>query len=82
MDKAIKVKLEAAEQVVRELIDPLEKFGNPETLIGKPYEEWTPQDLNMLITLYGKEEPNPLSNLIFRKTYDAVKELENEEAGL
>jgi len=80
IDKATEVKLQAVDKLVKELIEPLEKIGNPEDVLGKPYEQWSPQDLNMMITLYGNSDNSPLSNLIFRKTYKQVKELEAEEA--
>lgn len=79
IDRAIEVKLKAVDQLVKELVEPLEDVGNPEQLLGKPYESWSPQELAMMISIYGKEEPNPLSNLIFRKKYEEVKQLEQEE---
>jgi len=80
IDKATEVKLQAVDKLVKELIKPLEKIGNPEDVLGKPYEQWSPQDLNIMITLYGQGDNTPLSNLIFRKTYKRVTELEAEEA--
>ena len=79
MDRAIEVKLKAVDLLVEELIEPLEKIGSPEALIGKPYEQWTAQDLMMLVQIYGQTEPNPLSDLIFKKSYENVKQLEKEE---
>jgi len=79
MDKAIEVKLQAADRLIEELVEPLEDLGNPEKLLGKPYESWSPQELTMMIQIYGQKEPNPLSNLIFRKTYDKVREMEAVE---
>lgn len=81
IDKVIELKLKAADRLIEELIEPLADLGSPEDLIGKPFESWTPEELAMLVKIYGREEPNLLSNLIFRKTYDRVKALEQEEAG-
>ena len=79
IEQAVDLKLKAIDRLVEELVEPLEKVGNPEDLLGKPYEQWSPQDLQMLIQIYGSGDNTPLSNLIFRKTYAMVKELEREE---
>jgi len=76
IDRFLEVKLKAVDKLIEELIEPLADIGSPEKLIGKPYETWTPQDLSMLAQIYGKQEPNPLSDLIFKKEYSAVLELE------
>jgi|WetSurMetagenome_2_1015567.scaffolds.fasta_scaffold442314_2 hypothetical protein len=61
--------MELIQEVIKEEIAPLVKFGNPETLIGKPYELWTPQDLQMLSQIYGTGD-TVLSRLVFNKQYD------------
>lgn len=79
IDKAIEVKLKAVDQLVKEFIEPLEKVGNPEELIGKPYEQWTAQDFQLLASIYGNSDNTPLANLVFKKEYEKVKKLEAEE---
>ena len=79
IDKAIGIKLQAIDRLVGEMIEPLENVGSPEKLIGKRFEQWTPEDLALLTKIYGTKEPNLLSNLIFRKTYERVKAMEQEE---
>jgi len=79
IEKAINTKLKAVDALIKELVEPLTKVGSPEELIKKPYESWTPEDLMLLSKIYGTVEPNPLSNLIFRKTYEKVKSIEQEE---
>ena len=79
IDHAVSVKLQAVDRLAQRLIEPLAKVGSPENLIGKPFEQWTPVDLAMLTRIYGTAEPNQLSNLIFRKTYERVLALEREE---
>lgn len=81
VDKVVALKMRAIDLFIEQYIEPLADVGNPEKLIGKPYEEWTPQDLTMLIQIYGQQEPNPLSNLIFNREYDKVKAMEAEEEG-
>ena len=70
--------LAVMDEIIAEDIDALGDIGNPEKLIGKKYEEWTPQDLQMLGQVYGGQEPNRLSKFIFNKEYGKVKELEEE----
>ena len=75
VDKVVARKMQAIDRWLEKNAEPLEAIGNPESLLGKPYELWTPQDKMMLSQIYGAE-PNPLSNLIFRKEYEKLKELE------
>ena len=80
MDKAIEVKLRAVDLLVEELIAPLEKLGNPEELIGKPYASWDAQDFMLLSQIYGQSDVNnPLADLVFKKEYAKVKQMEEEE---
>ena len=78
IDRAVAVKMKAIDKIIEELVEPLADVGNPEKLIKKPYESWTPEDLTLLSQVYGEQEPNPLSELIFRKSYDNVKKMEAE----
>ena len=79
IEKMVAVKIKAVDRFIKEYIEPIADVGNPEKLIKKPYEQWTQQDLQMLGKIYGETEPNALSNLIFRKKYDEVRKLEEEE---
>lgn len=78
IDEVVALKIRAVDQVIEELVEPLLDLGSPEKIIGKPYESWSEQDFMLLSQVYG-EEPNALSNLIFRKKYAEVKELEAGE---
>ena len=79
MDKAIEVKLKAVDLLLEELIEPLDKLGSPEELIGKPYESWDAQDLMLLTQIYGASDNTPLSNLVFKEEYAKVLEAEKAE---
>lgn len=79
IDKALAIKLLAIDKIIEEFVNPLADVGNPEKLIGKSYEQWSPEDLSILSRIYGTKEPSLLSNLIFRKTFERVKELEQGE---
>jgi len=77
MDELIDEEMADIDRFIKEEIEPLGDFGNPEKLIGKPYETWTPQEKQILAQIYGPE-PNALSNLIFRKEYEKMLALEAE----
>jgi len=79
IDEVISDMTSVADEVLNELKYQFEEIKNPEKLLGRPYETWTRQDLMMLSQVYGTEEPNPLSELIFRKKWEQVKALEAEE---
>ena len=79
--RVIALKLAAIDVLVEKMIEPMEAIGSPESLIKKPYEQWTPEDLQNLIMVYGQGDKTPLSNTIFRKEYEKVKELEAQEIG-
>jgi len=80
IDKVVAIKMKAVDQLITDLVEPLSDVGNPEKVLGKPYENWTPQDLAMAIKIYGQGENTPLTKLIFNKTYERVLRLEEENA--
>ena len=77
VQEIIDLKLSVLDEFIEDVIEPLGEIGNPEKLIGKPYEQWTLYDLQILGQIYGPE-PNALSELIFKKAYEEVKTLEKE----
>ena len=78
-DKVVQFKLDAVDKLIADMVEPLADVGNPEKVIKKPYEQWTPDDLAMLTKIYGQSDPSPLTNLIFRKEKARVEALEREE---
>ena len=74
--EVIELKLKIADEFIEEIIKPLGDIGNPEKLLGKPYEEWSPAELQMLSQIYGTEDDTALAKLIFDKSYKEVQELE------
>ena len=76
IDEVIALKIDVANEFIEENIEPLTEFGNPEKLMKKPYEEWTPQDLMVLARIYGNDPDSPLSKLIFKKEYEKVRQME------
>ena len=80
LEEVIATKLQAVDMYLEEIMEPLGDIGNPERLMGAPYDEWknNPQVLQYLASVYGEQEPNPLSELIFRKEIQEVRALEAE----
>ncbi len=76
VDEIIKLKMDIADEYIEDVIDAIGDVGSPEKLIGKKYEEFTPQDLQLLAGIYGDSPDSPLTKLIFNKEYEKVKALE------
>ena len=64
---------EIFEKVKKELIDPIADIGNPEDIIGKPYAEWTPEDISALKQVYVYDI-EPLEKFISGKEIDKLFE--------
>lgn len=77
-DELVELKMKAVDILIDELVEPIADVGNPEKLIKKPFEQWTPEDLALMVKIYGQKEPSILSDLIFRRKYEQVKQLEEE----
>ncbi len=76
--EVIDLKLKAADEFIADVIEPLEKIGSPEALIGKKYESWSALDLQLLSQVYGQGNETPLAKLIFNKSLAEVQRLESE----
>ena len=72
------MKMDVVDEYIKDIIDKIGDIGSPEKLIGKKYEEWTPEDLQRLAGVYGEGDDTPLAKLIFNKEYEKVKALEVE----
>lgn len=79
VEKVVALKMLAIDKIVESLVEPLEDVGNPEKLIGKKFSDWSENDLQLLVRIYGSGEKTPLTNTIFNRTYERVKELERAE---
>ena len=67
---------EATEELIAEQVDVIEILDNPEKLLGKKYELWSPQDLQWLTMVYGNSPDSKLNKFIADKEYAKVLELE------
>jgi hypothetical protein len=78
VDEVTALKLKVIDEYIDEIVDVIANIGNPEKLIGKKHEDWTPLDLQLLSQAYGPDDTTPLAKLIFSKEYEKVKTLEKE----
>ena len=80
VNKVIELKMAVIDEWVKENADMIADVGSPERLVGAPYEQWKDNQLvlQQLSRIYGTEEPNPLSELIYRKSIAEVRELEGQ----
>jgi hypothetical protein len=78
VDEVIQAQLEVIDEYIKDVVDKIGDIGSPEKLIGKKYEDWTPEDLQRMAGVYGEGDNTPLAKLIFTKSYAEVKALEKE----
>lgn len=77
VDRLIELKLRAVDRYVEECVSGLADFGNPETLLGKPFEEWTPYDRQLVDFFYADDERYKM--WLVKKDLERVQALEAEE---
>ncbi len=77
VDEVLSEAKESADAFIKEFLDPIGDIGNPEKVLGKPYAEWTPQDIIRLRNIYGKDHKR-LDKFIFNKAYEELTKLEAE----
>ena len=75
MKEEIALFMDAMNEVIEEDIEPLLDFGNPEKVIGKPYDDWSRQELQRASQIYGHK----LEDFIAKKSIALLEELEAEE---
>ncbi len=81
MDEVAAESAEIVDEVIDEVVDALEVVANPEKLIGKPYEMWTPVDKQWLAAIYGTEDDSVLAKFIAKKEVAKLRELEKLAKG-
>ncbi len=77
-DQIVAELMPVVDEVIKELVEPIERVGNPEKLIGKPYEMWTPEDIQMLFSVYGSGPNTPMARLILEKEWAQVEQLRHQ----
>ena len=71
VDRVIKEKKKEADEYIKKYIDPIAEIGNPEKIINKPYNSWTPEDIAALKGIYVYS-PEKLEHFINRKEVDKL----------
>jgi len=65
----------ALDEVIKEDIEQLKDFGNPEELIGVAWDMWTDQHIAILVSIYGQKL---VENYIAKKAIAQMREHEAE----
>ncbi len=68
------------DELIEEEIKPLADLGDPEKLLGKKFEEWTPEDMALLEQIYANN-PKPLNKVVFEHTHQVMLDAEEAENG-
>jgi hypothetical protein len=63
------------EQFFDEYIAPLGVVGTPEAVLGKKYEEWTPQDIQVAASIFPDEIEDFLAKKMTAELYELEKEV-------
>jgi len=71
VEECIKKSKAMADAYIKKHIDPIADLGNPERIIGKPYERWTPMDKQMLRQAYTYT-PEKLEEFMAKKDIDGL----------
>lgn len=69
VDTIIEEAKKDADDYIKLNIDPIAKIPNPEKLLGKPYEIWSPEDTEVLKRVYVYS-PETLQTFINKKEVD------------
>lgn len=79
-DEIMKDLLALADESIVEMIKPILDLASPEKVIGKKYDQWTPQDLQRASMAY-QLEPDILNKFIAKKEITKLYELEEKVGG-
>ena len=71
VEEATKELQTLADEIINEIVDPMAKIPSPEKILGKPYEQWTPQDVQTLQGIYVYDV-EPLNKFIGSKEIDEL----------
>ncbi len=78
VERLINTETAAIDKLVKELILPMEPSKNPEEMIGKPFTQWSPEDWQRAVMVYGPAEDSPLSKMIAKRLVEALHAKEAE----
>lgn len=81
VDAEVKKVKEEADAYIEKYIEPIADIGNPEKIIGRKYEQWTPQDIQTLTQVYVYDI-KPLEDFIAKKEIDKLWASEEQTRSL
>ena len=74
VEKRVDIAKKRADVYIKKHIDPIARIDNPEKLLGKPYEQWTDEDMQKLRIVYVYS-PEELDKFINKKEVDKIWQL-------
>uniref|UniRef100_A0A6M3L1U4 Uncharacterized protein n=1 Tax=viral metagenome TaxID=1070528 RepID=A0A6M3L1U4_9ZZZZ len=77
VDEVVKDVKESTDAYIKENIDPVAEIGNPEDILSKKYERWTPEDMQTLQQVYVYDI-KPLEDFIAKKEIDKLWKSEEQ----
>lgn len=78
LEEILKEDLAIMDEFVEEIIEKFGEVGTPEKLLKKKYEEWTPEDFQQVLAIYG---PEYTEEFIAKKEVPLMYEAEKEALG-
>lgn len=79
IDDVIQKEMKRVDKYIKQHIDPIADIGSPAKVIGKPFEEWSQQDMEKLGQTYSYDREK-LERYIFDKEYRDILALEQKVA--
>jgi hypothetical protein len=81
LEKYTELETKVLKRFMEDHIKPLAIVADPEKLIGKPFEQWQPQDAELLSKIYGPEEPNIFTDFMLEKEVEEIRNLKQQTGG-
>jgi hypothetical protein len=78
VDEVICRNMRAIGKIIEELVIPLSDVGAPQDVIGKPFAEWQPEDLQRAMMIYGQQSDSPLAKGLASYHIERVRKLRSE----
>jgi hypothetical protein len=78
VEEVVTRQVRAIDKIIEDFIKPLSDVGSPQDIMGKPYAEWTPEDLQRAIMIYGQKSDSPLSRGLTKFYIDRMRQAESE----
>ncbi len=75
-EEVVALKISVVDEYIEEVVDAIGDVGNPEKLIGKRIDLWSPMEWEFMFAIFGKGPESPLWKVYFNREYEHLQELE------